>query len=201
MLMTRKIPFLNGARAFEAAARRGSIKEAAGELNVTPAAVSRMVKLLEERLGVKLFQRTANRLVLTSAGKAYQPGLTQIFDALSNLTEQVTSLSGRQVLTVGVGPTFATKWLIPRLADFQKAAPEIDVHIATGGVAAPYSDDWTCGITLGDGDWPGLTSEAIVAADLTPVCTPAVGRKLKTVAGLSKATLLRVSHSSDDWNL
>ena len=164
MLMTRKIPFLNGVRAFESAARLGSIKDAASELNVTPAAVSRMVKLLEERLGVKLFQRTANRLVLTPAGKAYQPGLTQIFDALSNLTEQVTSLSKRQVLTVGVGPTFATKWLIPRLGDFQKSAPEIDVHIATGGVAAPFSDDWTCGITLGDGNWPDLTSEAIVAA-------------------------------------
>lgn len=201
MLMTRKIPFLNGARAFEAAARLGSIKDAAGELNVTPAAVSRMVKLLEERLGVKLFQRTANRLVLTSAGKAYQPGLTQIFDALSNLTEQVTSLSKRQVLTVGVGPSFATKWLIPRLGDFQKAAPEVDVHIATGGVAAPFSEDWTCGITLGDGSWPNLTTEAIVAADLTPVCSPAFGKKLKSAAGLKKATLLRVSHSPDDWEL
>jgi LysR family transcriptional regulator, glycine cleavage system transcriptional activator len=201
MLMTRKIPFLNGARAFEVAARLGSIKDAASELNVTPAAVSRMVKLLEERLGVLLFQRTANRLVLTPAGKAYQPGLTQIFDALSNLTEQVTSLSKRQVLTVGVGPTFATKWLIPRLGDFQKTAPEIDVHIATGGVAAPFSDDWTCGITLGDGNWPDLTSEAIVAADLTPICTASIGKKIKTVVGLRKATLLRVSHSPDDWKL
>ena len=199
--MTRKIPFLNGARAFEVTARLGSIKRAGDELNVTPAAVSRMVRLLEERLGVSLFQRTANRLVLTPAGKAYQPGLTQIFDALANLTEQVTSLSKRQVLTVGVGPTFATKWLIPRLGDFQKAVPEIDVHIATGGVAAPFSDDWTCGITLGDGNWPELKSEAIVAADLTPVCAPSIGKQLKTAAGLKKASLLRVSHSPDDWKL
>ena len=74
MLMTRKIPFLNGARAFESAARLGSIKDAASELNVTPAAVSRMVKLLEERLGVKLFQRTANRLVLTLGGQGVPAG-------------------------------------------------------------------------------------------------------------------------------
>jgi LysR family glycine cleavage system transcriptional activator len=116
----RRLPFLNGIRAFEAAARAESFAKAAGELNVTPAAVSRMVQLLEQRLGVSLFERRANRLTLTDAGRAYRGGLTPILDQLANLTAQVAAMAGSRVLTIGVGPTFATRWLIPRLADFQK---------------------------------------------------------------------------------
>ena len=170
----RRLPFLNGVRAFEAAARRGSFAAAAGELNVTAAAVSRMVRLLEQRLGVVLFQRHANGLTLTPAGRAYQGGLTQIFDALANLTNQVKALANPYVLTVGVGPTFAIRWLIPRLASFRKLEPNIDVRITTGGAAAPFADDWTCGIKLGHGRWAELTAEPLFAADLVPVCTPAL---------------------------
>ena len=170
----RKLPFLNGIRAFEAAARAESFAKAATELHVTPAAISRMVQLLEQRLAVPLFERRANRLVLTPAGRAYQSGLTQIFDQLANLTAQVTAMAGSRVLTVGVGPTFATRWLIPRLADFQKRAPETEVRFATGGATLPYNDDWTCGIRLGDGNWPDFISERLFAADLSPVCAPAI---------------------------
>src|SRR4029077_21276858 len=95
--------------------------KAAGELKVTPAAVSRMVQLLEQRIGVPLFERKANRLILTAAGRAYQSGLTPIFDQLANLTAQVTALAGSRVLTIGVGPTFATRWLIPRLGGLSAA--------------------------------------------------------------------------------
>ena len=80
-----------------------------------------MVHLLEERLGVALFERKANRLATTAAGRAYQSGLTPLFDALASLTAQVTAPSSVRVLTIGVGPTFAMKWLIPRLADFRKS--------------------------------------------------------------------------------
>ena len=89
----RRLPYLNGIRAFEAAARLGSFAAAAKELNVTAAAISRMVRLLEQRLGLSLFVREANRLTLTPAGRSYQAGLTQIFDALANLTDQVRTLS------------------------------------------------------------------------------------------------------------
>jgi LysR family glycine cleavage system transcriptional activator len=195
----RKIPYLNGVRAFEASARGGSFAAAAKELNVTPAAISRMVRLLEQRLGLGLFLREANRLALTPAGRSYQAGLTPIFDALANLTDQVRTLAASPVLTVGVGPTFAIRWLIPRLSAFAKVAPEVDVRITTGGVAAPFSDDWTCGIKLGVGDWPGLTAQALFAADLTPVCAPRVATRLKTPAALKNETLLRVSHAADDW--
>jgi LysR family glycine cleavage system transcriptional activator len=136
----RRLPYLNGIKAFEAAARNGSFAAAAGELNVSPAAISRMVHLLEERLGVALFARQANRLVLTPTGHAYQAGLTTIFDALANLTSQVTSQTGERVLTIGVGPTFAIRWLIPRLADFRgRARHRGEVHHRWRGGA--FADD------------------------------------------------------------
>jgi LysR family glycine cleavage system transcriptional activator len=195
----RQLPFMNGIKAFEAAARSGSFAKAAAELHVTPAAVSRMVHLLEERLAVTLFERKANRLEPTAAGRAYQAGLTQLFDQLAALTRQVTALAAPRTLTVGVGPTFAIRWLIPRLGDFQKHAPEIDVRFATGGEALPFSDDWTCGVKLGDGAWPGLEATPLFEADLTPICAPALAKKLKRLDDLRSMTLLRVTHAPDDW--
>ena len=197
----RRLLFLNGIRAFEAAARSGSFAGAAAELNVSAAAVSRMVHLLEARLGAALFKRKANRLLMTPAGRAYQNGLTPIFDALAGLTAQVTAPGSVRVLTVGVGPTFAMRWLIPRLADFRQAEPDIDVRITTGGAAAPFGDDWSCGIKLGDGAWPDLVAEPLFAADLMPVCAPRLAAQLKRPADLKAPALLRVAHSAGDWPL
>lgn len=195
----RRLPFLNGVRAFEAAARAGSFARAAEELNVSPAAISRMVRLLEDRLGLALFDRGANRLSLTAAGRAYQGGLTPVLDQLALLTEQVAAMGRRQVLTVGVGPTFAIRWLIPRLADFRRHEPEVEVRITTGGAAVPFDPDWSCGITLGDGNWPGLVAEPLFTADLLPVCAPALAGTLTTPAALDAAALLRVAHAPEDW--
>jgi LysR family transcriptional regulator, glycine cleavage system transcriptional activator len=197
----RRLLFLNGIKAFEAAARSGSFAGAGAELNVSAAAVSRMVHLLEQRLGVALFERKANRLAMTAAGRAYQNGLTPIFDALASLTAQVTAPSSLRVLTIGVGPTFAMRWLIPRLAEFRLEEPDIDVRITTGGAAAPFADDWSCGIKLGDGKWPGLVAEPLFAADLLPVCTPRLAAQLKRPADLRGPSLLRVAHAAEDWPL
>jgi LysR family glycine cleavage system transcriptional activator len=198
----RRLPSLNGVRSFEAAARRGGFAAAAEELNVTPAAVSRMTRLLEERLGVALFVRTANRLTLTPAGRLYEAGLAPIFDALAALTEQVTTISPGKILTIGVGPTFAIRWLIPRLADFRLVAPDVEVRITTGGAAASaFGADWTCGIKLGRGDWPGLQADPLFPADLTPVCAPSLAGQLHTAEDLTAQSLLRVAHAPDDWSL
>ena len=197
----RRLLFLNGIKAFEAAARSGSFAAAGAELNVSPAAISRMVHLLEERLGVALFERKANKLALTQAGRTYQGGLTPIFDALASLTAQVTAPANLRVLTIGVGPTFAMRWLIPHLADFRKQEPNIEVRITTGGVAAPFADDWSCGVTLGDGNWPGLVAEPLFAADLLPVCAPKLAASLKRPGDLKGPSLLRVAHASEDWPL
>ena len=197
----RRLLFLNGIKAFEAAARSGSFAAAGSELNVSPAAISRMVHLLEQRLGVALFERKANRLALTSAGRAYQSGLTPIFDALASLTAQVTASNALRVLTIGVGPTFAMRWLIPRLSDFRKQEPDIEVRITAGGMLAPFGDDWSCGIKLGDGAWPGLVAEPLLAGDLLPVCAPKLAASLRRPADLKGPSLLRVAHASEDWPL
>lgn len=194
----RRLPYLNGIKAFESAARTGSFTGAAAELHVSPAAISRMVQLLEQRLGISLFERAANRLRLTEPGRTYHLGLAPLFDALERLTAQVTA-SASPVLTVGVGPTFAIRWLIPRLADLRTQAPALDVRITTGGAAAPFADDWTCGIKLGDGAWPGLVAEPLFAADMLPVCAPALAQRLQHSSDLADVPLLRVAHAPDDW--
>lgn len=197
----RRLPSLNGLRAFEAAARHASFTAAADELSVTQAAVSRMVRLLEERLGFKLFERHANGLALTAQGKALQPGLTAAFDAIAGITEQVAAMRSAPVLTVGVGPSFAMRWLIPRLASFYRDYPDFEVRIATGGAINPFQDDWTCGIRLGDGDWPGYAAEPLFSADLFPVCTAQIAQRLQKPSDLRKETLLQVAHSPGDWPL
>lgn len=197
----RRLPSLNGLRAFEAAARLGSFAAAGGELAVTQAAVSRMVRLLEARLGFPLFERHANRLALTWQGKALLPGLSSAFDAIASLAAQVAGMSAVPVLTVGVGPSFAIRWLIPRLASFQARHPDIEVRIATGGAINPIRDDWTCGIALGDGTFPGYEAEALFSADLFPVCSPAIARRIRAPADLKSQTLLQVAHAPEDWPL
>jgi LysR family transcriptional regulator, glycine cleavage system transcriptional activator len=196
---TRRLPSLNGVKAFEAAARTGSFVAAGAELNVSPAAVSRLVQLLEDRLGVSLFERRANRLVTTPAGRVYQTGLTPLLDALAQLTAQVAADAQARVVTVGVGPTFAIRWLIPRLADFRKVAPNVEVRVTTGGAAAPFADDWTCGIKLGTGDFPGFEADRLFAADLVPVCAPAMATRLARPGDLDARQLLRVAHAPEDW--
>lgn len=197
----RRLPSLNGLRAFEAAARLGSFAAAGGELSVTQAAVSRMVRVLETRLGFALFERRANRLALTWQGKSLLPGLTAAFDAIATLAAQVGALSALPALTVGVGPSFAMRWLIPRLADFQARYPDIEVRIATGGAINPIRDDWTCGILLGDGRWPGYEVEELFSSDLFPVCAPRIAARLAQPGDLRTQTLLQVEHATEDWPL
>ncbi|CBS90516.1 LysR substrate-binding domain-containing protein [Azospirillum lipoferum] len=195
----RRLPSLNGLRAFEAAARHGSFTAAAAELHVSQAAISRMVKLLEERLGFPLFDRRANALVLTERGRALQPALTEAFDGIARRVEQVSAMRAGPVLTVGMGATVAVRWLIPRLSSFHLAHPEIEVRIATGGAGAPMNDDWTCAVLLGDGQWPGYEAERLFSSTLQPVCAPRLAAELRQPADLAGATLLHVSHWAEDW--
>ena len=195
----RRLLFLNGIKAFEAAARTGSFAAAGTELNVRPPRSAGWCICWKTGSALRCSSARPTAWPPTAAGRAYQSGLTPIFDALASLTAQVTAPSSVRVLTIGVGPTFAMRWLIPRLADFRKAEPDIDVRITTGGAAAPFGDDWSCGIKLGDGEWPGLIAEPLFAADLLPVCAPRLASTLKRPADLKGPTLLRVAHSPDDW--
>ena len=197
--MARRPAFLNGLRAFEAAARCGNFTAAAKELHVTQAAVSQQVRLLEQRLGFVLFRREANGLELTDQGRAFQPGLTDAFDRIERLTDQVSAMRSGPVLVAGIAPAFAMNWLIPRLPRFNRAHPEIEFRMATGGERLPLRDDWTCSVRRGTGDWPGYIAEELFPVPLVPVCTPSLAKGLRHPRDLSRATLIVVPHLREQW--
>ncbi|MDH5537486.1 MAG: LysR family transcriptional regulator, partial [Betaproteobacteria bacterium] len=128
--MTSRLPPLNALKAFEAAARHLSVKKAAAELNVTPAAVSHQVRALEEYLGVEVFHRYNRALELTDAARACLPKLTEGFDCLAKAVDVMRSQKSTGMLTVSAAPSFAARWLMPRLHRFFEAHPEIDVRLS-----------------------------------------------------------------------
>lgn len=197
--MTRRLPSLNGLRAFEAAGRHRSFTAAAKELNVTQTAVSRLVRLLEERLGFPLFRRHASALELTVQGQAFLSGLTDAFDSIARLTESVAAMRAGPVLTVGVGPALAVSWLIPRLASFYRDHPDVEVRMATGGASRPVRDDWTCTIRRDSAAWPGYTAEHLFPSTVVPVCTPHIASTLRSPEDLRGATLILASTMPNEW--
>ena len=197
--MARRLPSLNGLRAFEAAGRHGSFTAAGRELNVTQTAVSRLVRLLEDRLGFALFRRHASALELTAQGQALLSGLTDAFDSIARLAESVAAMRGGPVLTVGVGPTLAVSWLIPRLAKFYRSHPDIEVRVATGGATRPVRDDWTCSIRRDTDTLPGYVAERLFPSTVVPVCTPELASALRSPDDLRNATLIVVSNMPNEW--
>jgi DNA-binding transcriptional LysR family regulator len=195
------LPPLNGLRAFEAAARTGSYVAAADELNVSPSAISRLVKLLEQRLGVVLFERLANGLQLTERGAVYLRELSAAFERIATATDRLKG-GASSALLIGAGPTLAMRWLIPRLPAFHALHPNIDVRLSTAiANADPIKPDWIAGIRMGDGKWPGLTSHFLFTAALFPVCAPSLARRLKKPADLARMTILDVANAPEDWPL
>lgn len=169
----RRLPPLNALRAFEASARHGSFTRAAGELFVTPAAVSHQVKALEDFLGLELFRRERNGLQLTDSGRAYLPGVREAFDRLIEAMDELAAVGQHGVLTVSVAPSFAAKWLVPRLDGFQAAHPEIDVRISASMGLVDFSvGDVDLAIRYGAGVYPDLESELLIRDTVYPVCSP-----------------------------
>jgi LysR family glycine cleavage system transcriptional activator/LysR family transcriptional regulator of beta-lactamase len=195
------LPSLNGLRAFEASARLGSFTLAAQSLHVTQAAISRSVKSLESQLGYALFERSANSLALTESGRQLLPDVSSAFGLVSAALGRVRANLQAPVLTVGVGPTFAMRWLIPRLAIFQELHPEIEVRTTTAGPTAELRPDWPCSVRLGKDSRPGIVSEALFTAQVAPVCNPAMAAKLQRHEDLFKVPLLDVAPTEGDWSL
>ncbi len=201
--MARRLPPLNALRAFEAAARHQSVSTAADELCVTHSAVSRHVAKLEDHLGEKLFARDHQRLVLTARGAAYAAELTHLFDCIQNATaKNFSAVAERRPLRIGVYPTFAYRVLIPRLARFQEAFPDIPFQVETSpGPPDPSRMDVDVAVMLGTGDWPGLLAEELCREELLPVCSPRLlgGRTLSSVDDLKSFTLLHAVPRLSDW--
>jgi LysR family transcriptional regulator of beta-lactamase len=190
---------LNALRAFEASARHLSFTRAALELHVTQNAVSAQVKNLEERLGVPLFRRLPRGLALTDEGTALLPSLSDSFERMRVVLEQLEGGLKVEVLTVAVVGTFAIGWLMPRLAAFQRDQPSVDLRLLTNNNRVDLAaEGLDYAIRFGDGAWHGTDAEPLLDAPLSPVCTPEIARRLDVPADLAHETLLR-SYRVDEW--
>lgn len=171
--MLRRLPPLNALKAFEAAARHLSIKLAAEELCVTPGAVSQMIRVLEENLGVKLFERVTRGIFLTDAGRDYLPSIRNAFRQIAGASERIAAQLDSGLLTVSTTPFFASAWLVPRLSSFRTAQPGIDLQIVTSNALVDFSrSDTDVAIRHGMGRYPGLRSDRVVTVEMIAVATP-----------------------------
>lgn len=165
------MPPLNALRAFEAAARHSSFTKAAAELNVTQAAISHQVKALEERLGAPLFRRNNRVLELTEPGRAFLPDVTAAFDLLAAAADQFAARQRPLVLTVL--PSFAAKWMLPRLRNLRERHPDLDVKLDTTDDALDFAlDEVDVAIRYGQGGWTNLAFEHLMDEEIFPVCAP-----------------------------
>lgn len=198
-----RLPPLNAIRAFEAAARHLSITLAADELNVTPGAVSRQIKGLEDALGLQLLKRGHRQIALTRQGSDYFRAVTKALETLREATRRLKRRSQRQPLKIRAYTTFAMRWLIPRLSGFHAAHPGIEVLLKASLDPVDFrKEDIDGAIRLGDGQWPGARSVRLVDNILAPVASPALlkaGPRLKRPADLAQHTLLHTIARPDDW--
>jgi DNA-binding transcriptional LysR family regulator len=155
--MARPIPPLNPLRSFEAAARHNSFARAAQELSVTPAAISRQVKLLEDYFGVEFFRREPSGISLTPEAMDYAKGLGKAFRQIASLTDEFRTRHTSSILTIRGYTTFLVKWLVPRLPDFQAAHPHIKVRLSGGSSAPAAGSGGQADIVIryGGPHWPG----------------------------------------------
>jgi LysR family transcriptional regulator, glycine cleavage system transcriptional activator len=199
--MLRRLPPLNALKAFEAAARHESFTRAAEELCVTQGAVSHQVKALETELGLKLFTRERQRLLITEQGREYLAVLRDAFDRIALGTERLRERQTSGVLTVSTSPDFAAKWLVNRLGHFLEAHPEIDLRVSATMHHVDFArEDVDVAVRHGEGDWPGLDSVRLAPEELFPVCSPKLmsgPRAVRVPADVIKHPLL---HMEDRQN-
>jgi LysR family glycine cleavage system transcriptional activator len=182
-----RLPPLNSLRVFEAAARHLSFKDAASELSITQAAVSHQIKSLEEYLGVQLFRRASRGVQLTEAARACLPKLREGFDALAAAVETIHVRADETDLEITAPPVFTARWLMPRLADFARREPKIDVRVVgsskmvdAGALDSALltantdlrSDTSGVEIHLGAGDYPGFRADRLFGVSTVVVASP-----------------------------
>lgn len=195
----KRLPPLMSLRTFEVVARHLSLIKAADELCVTPAAVSHQIRTLEAHLGLALFRRNGRSIILTDAGQACLPGIRDGFERLSDAISQLETLGEGGVITVSVAPSFAVKWLVPRLDRFQEQFPNVDVRVAASNQLANFANDNVdVAIRYGSGRYPDLEVERLLPEAIFPVASPELAARLKTPADLASVTLVHDDSPDDD---
>ena len=199
--MAERLPPLNALRCFDVAAKHLSFTKAAAELNVTHSAVSHQIKALEAWLGAPLFRRVNRGLVLTNAGQAYLKPVRDSFERLAEATRRLRVRERTGPLTVSIMPSFAAKWLMPRLRRFRERHPDIDVRISASSQLTDFArEDVDICIRYGRGVWPDVDIELLMRESMFPVASPRLVEgpvPLKVPADLAHHTLI----SDYDWRV
>lgn len=202
--MDRSVPSLNALRTFEAVSRHGSFTRAADELNVTQSAVSRMIKALEAHLGIELFKRSGRQIILTEEGSYYAEKISKAMDLIEIASrELVDTKAGKGTLSIGMLPTFGTRWLLPRINSFLQMHPELTVDIRSSDGDLDFGKERIdVAIRFGFGNWPGARSEPLMSEELQVVCSPRVmdgPYPLTDFDQLKKHSLIVHSTRPDTW--
>ena len=203
--MGRRLPPLNSLKCFEAAGRLLSFTEAARELNVTQAAISHQIKVIEEYLGVSLFDRYPRRLALSEQGKALLPDVTEAFDRVSQAIGALSQEQYSNLVSVRLAPSFAAKWLSPRLKYFWLQFPEIDLCLFHAHDAVDFErEEIDIAVTYGKGDWPGVVADKLLGLDFFPVCSPVFMHNDKPLIKLDNLRYYSLLHDASyecwrDW--
>lgn len=199
----RRLPPLSALRAFEAAARHRSFKHAAAELAVTPTAISHQIRALEDHVGIRLFERHTRQVILKPEAESLYPVLRDGFDAFAQAVARLGAARSRNSVTISATAAFSAKWLLPRMAHFQKAHPEIDLQLHASDEAVDLNANAVdIAIRYGTGPYPGLIAEPLFTDRFAPVANPAL--KVKTYDDLKRAAFIhfawrRVHPANPTW--
>lgn len=203
--MATRLPPLNALKAFEASARHLSFTKAADELFVTQAAVSHQIKSLENHLGIKLFMRKNRALLLTEEGQSYYLDIKDIFSSLQDATQRLLARNSKGAINVSIHTSLAIQWLVPRLSDFNRLYPDIDVRIsADDRDDGTLTEDVDIAFYYGRGNWPGVIADKMMTEYLQPLCSPTLLNdlsregQLASINDLCRQTLLHDT-SRRDW--
>jgi LysR family transcriptional regulator, glycine cleavage system transcriptional activator len=180
------------------------VKLAAEELCVTPGAVSQMLKTLEAHLGVRLFERVPRGIYLTDAGRDYLPSVRNAFRQIAEASRRVAAANDVGTLTVSVTPFFASAWLVPRMASFQRAHPEIDLQIVTNNALVDFARSGVdVAVRHGLGRYPGLRSDRVVTVEMVVVAAPSLVARVGRPASAADLARWPQVHDADrkGWSL
>jgi LysR family transcriptional regulator, glycine cleavage system transcriptional activator len=191
---------ISAIRAFEAAARTGSFRDAANELHLTPSAVSHAIRKLESTMSTMLFERSARSVRLTPAGENLMRHAGAAFDNLRRGMEEVAG-RGPQLLRVHSAPSFAAQWLAPRLAQFLAVEPKLEVRLAAGTEYARFTnDDFDVDIVYGQPRGEGIEVIPLGEETVTPLCTPDIAKKIRKPKDLFSQVLIRSDVKQVQWH-
>lgn len=172
MLMLR-LPPLKSLQAFRCAAENLSFKVAAQQLNVTPTAISQQIKTLEQHLDIKLFKRLTREVVLTPEGEQLLPYISNAFSSLEQGVAKLTLDPQPNRLMLTTLPSFASRWLVPRLGNFQQQYKDLSIHLSPSlGISSFVGSELDLAIRFGTGEYPGLSTKLLLKDYLLPVCHP-----------------------------